>query len=253
MVRGTAAEVLKHRRNDEQTKKLAASRGIVLKASDMKPCKNKKYPYYTPARNNDVFNCSRNRNSPDRADVLLIRKYHRRNDIQDSILGSKCTTMYINENFHALHLRSTDTYQRLQAASSSQNSTSPNSPSTSTTRKSRKSKAQDFARIKSKKYQRCPSASKEDCDSKSGAEDPNPQTWMSSSKGLWSKFLALFMISSKCGRRRKADEFLSEDDKEAEEEELMKEGLQLSEYLEDFKPATIAKLDEFDYSEEDEL
>ena len=62
-----------------------------------------------------------------------------------------------------------------------------------------------------------------------------------------SKFLALFMISTKCGRRKKEEDASNLDDQE-EEEELM-----LNEYLEDFyeKPASIAKLDEFDCSEDD--
>ena len=179
-----------------------------------------------------------------RADLLLIRKYHRRNDIQPSILGSKCTTMYINENFHALHLR-TQTYERL--ASSSQTTTTEPSPARS------KTKAQDFARMKAKRPEssRRPSSSKTNDAASQTSESPN-RTWISSSKGLWSKFLALFMISTKCGRRKKPEKESSNEDEE-EEEELMK-SLELSEYLEDFydKPAaSIAKLDEFEYSEDD--
>lgn len=98
MVNGTAAEVLKHRRNDEQIRRLAASQGIQLKSEDLKPVRNKKFPYYTPARNKDVFNARPLAAGSGGCDVFFGMKYHRRNDIQVSIHPTKQCALFIDVN-----------------------------------------------------------------------------------------------------------------------------------------------------------
>eukprot|EP00095_Tigriopus_kingsejongensis_P001366 maker-scaffold523_size146679-snap-gene-0.18 protein:Tk01366 transcript:maker-scaffold523_size146679-snap-gene-0.18-mRNA-1 annotation:"hypothetical protein AND_001798" len=97
---GCGAEVIKNRRDTRDLRKMALSQGIVLKVDDFKPAKNKKYPYYTPARDKDVFNRGRRdwtTYSLDQCNQTLscsiIRSYHRRNDIQTTIANGRKTVI----------------------------------------------------------------------------------------------------------------------------------------------------------------
>ena len=120
MVNGCAAEVLKHRRTDEQMRRLALAQGIRLRPGDFKPAKNKKYPYFTPARNKDVFNQGRpaNQHRPVEGSVaVFIRKYHRRNDIQPSIQDTKWT-MYLDDELNVIK-RPIDPWESLPSSPTS--------------------------------------------------------------------------------------------------------------------------------------
>ncbi len=99
MVSGCAAEVLKHRRTEEQNRRQAVALGLDPRC--VRPPKNQSFPFYTPARDKDVFNhhhhCKDGVQAGGAADdpegssssVKVIRRYHRRNDIQLTIAPVK--------------------------------------------------------------------------------------------------------------------------------------------------------------------
>ena len=53
---GCGADVIRQRRRNEQIRKENEAKGIFTgPPPDFKPARNKKYPYYTPLRNANIF------------------------------------------------------------------------------------------------------------------------------------------------------------------------------------------------------
>ena len=97
MVHASGAEVLRNRsRGLEDQKRKAAERGVHLTEKDLKPAKNKKFPYFTPARNPDVFNGIR---PAAEAETTPTLTYHRRNDLQDSIVMRITRTLHVEKRW----------------------------------------------------------------------------------------------------------------------------------------------------------
>lgn len=94
--------MIRNRRDTSGIKRKALEQGILLKVDDFKPAKNKKYPYYTPARDKDVFNNRRWDPFPckiQNTDLQLVERcYHRRNDIQPSIAQGRKTVIILSSN-----------------------------------------------------------------------------------------------------------------------------------------------------------
>ncbi len=99
MVNGCAAEVLKARRAEEAQRKRAAALGIDVR--DLRNPRNKKFVYYTPARDSDYFNRpppwmkqKKTTNATEQDRALYLRTYHRRNDVQDTVAGVKQAALF---------------------------------------------------------------------------------------------------------------------------------------------------------------
>ena len=87
MAPGCGAEVIRKRREAAELRKRYREQGIIIREEDWLPAKNKKFPYYTKARNADVFN-SRMRNIEETSALgkgTVQSSYHRRNDITPTI------------------------------------------------------------------------------------------------------------------------------------------------------------------------
>ena len=86
MVNAAGAEALRNRANRRgtvyQQKARAIALGFDVTEGDFLPAKNKKFPYYSRARERDCF--SRLRLDDPRKPVT---KYHRRNDVQGGPTG----------------------------------------------------------------------------------------------------------------------------------------------------------------------
>jgi hypothetical protein len=83
MVHACAAEVLRARANRAtpgQQSALARARGYDVTEKDFLPIKNKKFPFYSAARDKNYFN--RGQPSWGDRDVHPVMKYHMRNDVQ---------------------------------------------------------------------------------------------------------------------------------------------------------------------------
>ncbi len=141
MVNGCAAEVLKQRRQEEAQRKRAAALGIDLR--DLRLPRNKKYVFYTPARDKDVFNrpppWEQQRSGGEGGGPALfrLRTYHRRNDVQQTVAEVKNAALFDPGSSSVIGIMSGGVGERLAEAGEQGKRTVADSPSSSTLKRPR--------------------------------------------------------------------------------------------------------------------